>query len=124
MIKLVPSTEQDVETIKMWAEQDIDPAHHSISPFWWVTGNGLLSYRIEDGKGVTMYVRLDSENGLMRNSTQFAPEPEGSKIRVVKSILWTLPKMEPVGRQFGLTGFIYQSVSPALVSFMSTKFGF
>lgn len=122
-MKFLPSTENDIEQLSEWIKAD--PYHKDyLDPFWWLTGNGLLSYCIHDSKGPTMYVRLDEEAGLMRLHCQFAPESEVSRIRVVKSLLWALPKMKSVARDKNLQGFVYRSTSPLLISFMQTKFGF
>lgn len=116
-MKLVESTEIDIEQLTRWI--NIDPYHRNyVNPLWWLTGNGILSYRIEDLIGITMYVRIDSEDKLMRLHTQFGPESEVSKIRVVKSLLWALPKMEYAGNRLGFTGFIFKSISPMLIQFM------
>jgi hypothetical protein len=122
MIKLTPSTEQDIERITGWIAQDV---YHSgrMSAEWWLTGNGLLSYRLQDDKGPMMYVRTDVDNDLMRLSTQFAPESEVSKLRVVKSLIWALPKMEYLAKQNQLRGFVYESTSKSLIDFMN-KLGF
>jgi hypothetical protein len=122
-MKLTSSTTDDIEQLTAWIKND--PYHRDcLNPVWWLTGNGLLSYCIQDSKGPTMYVRTDKENDLMRLHCQFAPESEVSKIRVVKSLLWALPKMEFFGKQNQLTGFVYKSTSPSLVQFMQIKFGF
>ena len=84
----------------------------------------MLSYYLRDSKGPTMYVRLDQEGDLMRLSTQFGPESEVSKLRVVKSLIWALPKMEYLAKQDQLRGFIYESTSKSLIEFMQKKFGF
>lgn len=120
---LVASTELDIPQLTDWIKQD--PYHKDVSnPVWWLTGNGILSYRIDDSQGTTMYVRLEADNNMMRIHTQFGPDLQVSKLRVIKSLLWALPKMELVGKQFDLTGFVFQSTSPSLIKFMKIKFGF
>lgn len=123
MVKLVSSIEQDIERLTRWIAAD--PYHKDcLDPFWWLTGNGVLSYHLEDSHGPTMYARLDEDSGLLRLHCQFGPESEVSKIRTVKSLLWAIPKMEYFAKTRHLEGFIYKSVSPSLISFMETKFGF
>jgi hypothetical protein len=122
-MKLLNSTEADIEQLTEWIKAD--PYHeHNINPTWWLTGSGLLSYCIQDSIGPTMYVRIDAENGLMRIHTQFAPESEVSKLRVVKCLIKALPVMEFHGRKMGMTGFVYKSTSESLIEFMQKKFGF
>lgn len=123
-MKFTESTESDIEQLSEWIKAD--PYHKDcLNPYWWLTGNGgLLSYCLQDNRGPTMYVRLDKENDLLRLHTQFSPESEVSKLRVVKSLLWALPKMEVIAHENNLKGFIYKSVSPSLIDFMKKKFGF
>jgi len=122
-MKFTPSTEQDVPQLQEWIQHD---AYHKdcLNPSWWFTGQGLLSYCIQDDKGPTMYVRIDKENDLMRLHTQFAPDSEVSKRRVIKSLVWAVPLMEHLGKQENLKGFIFKSTSPLLIDFMRRKFGF
>lgn len=118
-----PSTQNDIDQLSEWIK--VDPYHkNSLDPLWWLTGNGFLSYCLQDSKGPTMYVRLDRDNDLMRLHTQFAPESEVSKLRVVKSLLWALPKMETLARHEDLKGFVFKSTNPSLIDFMFRKFSF
>jgi hypothetical protein len=120
---LTSSNLGDVEQLTEWIKHD--PYHEDmLNPTWWLTGNGLLSYVIQDLKGPTMYVRTDQDGTNLRIHTQFAPESEVSKIRVIKSIIFALPKMELLAKQNKLTGMIYMSTSQALIQFMQIKFGF
>ena len=122
-MQLAPTTEQDTQQLINWITAD--PYHKDCdNPVWWFTGNGILSYKIVDSQGVTMYVRTEADNNLLRLHTQFGPDCEVSKIRVIKSLLWALPKMESVGKQFDLTGFVFKSESVSLINFMKLKFGF
>lgn len=122
-MKLTESTEKDIEQLSEWIKAD--PYHKDcLNPHWWLTGNGLLSYCIQDSKGPTMFVRIDKQDDLMRLHCQFAPESEVSKIRVIKSLMWALPRMEAFAKQNQLKGFIYKSTSPSLIQFMQIKFGF
>lgn len=122
-MKFTTSTIDDIEQITEWIEND--PYHKDcLDPFWWLTGQGLLSYCIQDSTGPTMYVRLDLEVPYLRIHTQFAPLTEVSKTRVVKSLLWALPRMETVARNNGCTNYVFKSTSPDLIQFMFKKFGF
>ena len=123
MYKLSESTQQDIEQLTEWIQSD--PYHKDcLNPTWWLTGNGALSYCLMDSKGPTMYVRTDIEGWKLRLHCQFAPESEVDKSRVIKSIIWALPRMEKFARDNQLSGLIYQSTSPSLISFMQMKFGF
>jgi hypothetical protein len=122
-MKLHESVESDIEQLSSWIIAD--PYHQDcLNPRWWLTGQGILSYRIEDSKGVTMYARLDSDGEFIRLHCQFAPESEVSKLRVIKSILWAIPRMEQFARSKKAKALIFNSVSPSLIEFMKTKFGF
>lgn len=122
-MKLVPSTEQDIEQLTKWIEAD--PYHKDcLNPRWWLTGNALLSYRLEDSAGTTMYVRTEPDGDALRIHTQFAPESEVSKSRTVKSIIWAIPRMEVFAEMNDLHALVYKSVSPALIQFMEKKFRF
>lgn len=122
-MKFTESIESDIEQLSLWIQND--PYHMDcLNPYWWLTGQGLLSYCLQDAKGPTMYVRLDVEDNLLRLHTQFAPESEVSKLRVVKSLLWALPKMQQIACENNLKGFIYKSSSESLIKFMKNKFGF
>lgn len=71
-----------------------------------------------------MFVRTDQDADYLRLHTQFAPESEVSKLRVIKSIIFALPKMEHIAKQNNLKGLIYMSQSQPLIQFMQIKFRF
>jgi hypothetical protein len=122
-MKFLPSTEQDIKQLSEWIQTD--PYHKDcLDPFWWLTGNGFLSFCAQDDKGPTMYVRIDKENGLMRLHCQFGPETEVSKKRVIKTFTWGLPQMQPLGIVNGMIGFIFKSKSLLLIQYMERQFGF
>lgn len=122
-MKFSSSGFDDIQQLSEWIAHD--PYHKDyLDPLWWLTGNGFLSYCVQDDKGPTMYVRIDQEGDLMRVHCQFASESEVSKKRVIRSFAWGLPKMEYLGRQYKMTGFIYKSNSPLLIRYMEKHFGF
>jgi len=122
-MKFTPSTEQDIEQLTEWIKAD--PYHKGcLDPLWWLTGQGLLCYCLQDEKGPTMYVRLDKDGDLLRIHTQFAPQSEVSKIRTAKSLLWAFPKMRDVAKKNNLTGFVFKSISEKLITFMQIAFSF
>jgi hypothetical protein len=121
MIIFEPSTEQDLEQIQDWTDRD---KHHrgQNNARWWLTGNGLLSFALYDGKGAVFYVRMDGGE-YARLSVQFAPEEIVSKIRLTKAMLQTFPKLVDIARENGSKGMIFYSESPTLIGFMG-KLGF
>ncbi len=123
-MRLTPSTPDDIEQLTEWIKND--PYHKDcLDPHWWLTGgHGLLSYCLQDNQGPTMYVRLDLDMLALRIHTQFAPLAEVSKLRVVRSLMWALPRMKPVAIQNGCNAYVFNSTSPTLIEFMSRKFGF
>lgn len=127
-MKLTPSTEQDIEILKRWSEQDIDLTHCRIDPAWWLTGaeGSLLSFCLQDEDGPVAYVRLDKKrpDGLIRLHTQFAPREEVAKLRLAKGMLKCVPVVQDFCKQQGGSGIIFQSSSPLLIDFMKRKFGF
>jgi len=126
MIKLSTSDERDIETIQRWAEQDIDPAHHSVDPYWWLTGveGSLLAFRVDDEHGPVGYMRIDREGDLCRLHTQFAPREEVQKLRLVKAMLKCVPIVLDYSKQQQASMVVFQSTSELLIDFMKRKFGF
>jgi hypothetical protein len=127
-MKLVPSTEQDIERLTAWIEAD--PYHKDcLNPMWWLTGADhgcLLAFRLDDDHGALCYVRLDQEvlSSRIRLHTQFAPIEQVSKLRLVKGMLKCIPVIEDFCTKQNASGIIFQSVSPLLIDFMDRKFGF
>lgn len=122
-MRFTSSTLDDIEQLTEWIEHD--PYHKDcLDPLWWLTGQGVLSYCIQDSRGPVFYARLDCENSFLRLHTQFAPLSEVSKLRVVKGLLWALPRMGLVAIQNECVAFIFKSTSPELIRFMERKFGF
>jgi len=112
-----------MDQLSEWIQAD--PYHKDcLNPLWWLTGNGLLSYCLQDDEGPVFFVRTEADKGNLRIHTQFGPEAEVSKMRVAKGILWAIPTMVTFAKQKGLTGLVYQSTSSSLIQFMQMKFGF
>lgn len=122
-MQFTPSTSDDIEQLTEWIAHD--PYHKDcLDPFWWLTGQGVLSYCLQDGQGPTMYVRIDQDNFALRIHTQFAPLAEVSKLRVVRSLMWALPRMKTVAVMNGCNTYVFNSTSPDLIGFMEKKFKF
>lgn len=115
-----PSTIEQAGELLGWITAD--PYHKDcLDPFWWLTGQGFLSYKIKDDEGTTMYVRTEKEDDLLRLHVQFAPEKEVNKKRVVESMLWAIPKMELLAKHEGLKGLVYKSTNPPLIRFLERR---
>lgn len=122
MILLNGSTEQDLPQIAAWVAAD--PYHkHQGQPEWWLTGNGLLAFCLLDDKGPLTYVRLDEEGEYVRINTQFAPREEVSQRRLVVGMLKCMKVLTELYIK-DKKGFVFDSVSPTLIAFMSKREGF
>jgi hypothetical protein len=122
---LTATTEVDLPQISEWIQAD---PYHKDDPRnqaeFLMTGLGLLTFCLTDDKGPLCYVRLDAEGDLMRLATQFGPEEEVSKRRLVVGLLNEgIPAIIAFGKENGYKGIIFESVSPSLIAFMD-KAGF
>jgi hypothetical protein len=127
MIRLTETTPQDVEQIAEWLAAD--PWHRDDPrniPAYMTTGNGLLSYCVQDDEGPVFYVKLtDNEDGLVRCTVQFAPENVVSKRRTAVALASSagIGTMAVFAKSFGYSGLVYESISPTLIAF-GKKMGF
>ena len=120
-MKFEPTVVQDIPKLSEWIQAD--PYHKdSMDPLWWLTGQGLLCFKVVDDEGTAFFMRVDKESRL-RLHTQFAPESEVSKKRAAFGLVWGLPAMVSLARQEGLIGLVFESTSPSLIKFME-KHGF
>jgi len=123
MINLSSSTREDVPQLNEWIQ--VDPYHkHQGQPEWWLTGGGLLSFCLMDNKGPLAYVRLDDEGEYVRINTQFGPESIVSKRRLVVGMLQCMSLLTDIYKTQGKKGFVFESISPTLITFMSKRQGF
>jgi hypothetical protein len=122
-MKLSPTTLDDLEQIQEWIQ--FDPWHKD-DPSWkaegLLTGNGVLSFCLSDDKGPLCFVRLDAEDGMLRLATQFGPEAEVSKSRLVKGLLaMGIPAIVEFGKVKGYKGIVYESTNESLINFMKIQ---
>lgn len=122
---LATTNPQDLPQIAEWIQADPwhkDDARHT--PQFLLTGNGLMSFCLTDEQGPLCFVRLDDEGEIMRLATQFGPESEVSKKRLVAGLLGEgVPYIIAFGRENGYKGIVFESTSPTLIAFMG-KLGF
>jgi hypothetical protein len=120
MTKLTPTTEQDLPKIKAWIAAD--PFHKDdprCTPEGLLTGQGMLAFCLRDGEGPLCFVRLDDEEGVLRLSTQFGPEEEVDKRRLITGLLTAgIPAIAEFGKRNGFKGIIFESVNDSLINFM------
>lgn len=118
-MKLTPTTSDDLPKIREWIE--LDPWHKDTPEIAekLLTGNGLLSFNLADDDGVICYTRLDKENELVRFATQFGPEEQVSKRRLVTGLLQMgIPAIIKFAKDRNFKGLIFKSTSPTLIAFM------
>ena len=123
MISFSSSGVADIPQIEEWIAKD--PYHkHQGQSEWWLTGNGLLAFCLQDDKGPLTYVRLDEEGEYVRIHTQFAPEEIVSKRRLVLGMVQCLTELVKIYQSQSKAGLIFSSVSPLLIAFMKKYFNF
>jgi hypothetical protein len=125
MIRLTETTQSDVEQIREWLAADSWHKDDSRNvPELMTTGNGLLSYCLQDDKGPLAYIKLTDDNGLVRIAMQFAPTEVVSKRRLTIGLARVgIPMIKVFALENGFKGMVYESVSPKLIAFCE-KLGF
>jgi hypothetical protein len=121
-MKFTNSVLSDIPQIQEWINMDSDHCEKS-TPEWWLTGSGVLSFCLQDDKGPLCYVRLDAGE-RMRLHTQFAPREEVSKLRLVKGMLWCIPKVVEFADSKKAKGVVFSSKNQELIDFMQRRFAF
>jgi len=121
MLKLELTTQEDLSQISEWTQADEYHRENNL-PEWWLTGQGNLSFRLDDDGGPVIYIRLD-EGEFYRLHCQFASYEIVSKRRLVAGIFGVFPWLVYYAKSKGAKGLIFSSVSPSLVKFMK-KLGF
>lgn len=123
MAKITVTTEADLSQIQEWINAD---SYHKDVPRCTaeglLTGNGALTFRLQDDEGPLCFVRLDAEGEFLRLSTQFGPESEVSKRRLVTGLLSTgIPAITMFGKENKYKGIVFESTSPTLIAFMDKQ---
>lgn len=113
-------TKEDLPKIREWIQTD---SFHRDDPRCiaegMLTGNGLLTFKIVDDKGIICFVRLDVDGIFVRIATQFGPDTEVHKKRVIRAIRnLGIPLAIAAAKKDNAAGLIFESVSPLLISFM------
>ncbi len=121
MIKLELTTQDDLERISSWTERD-EYHKENNCPSWWLTGNGALSFRLDDAEGPVIYIRID-EGEMYRLNCQFAPYDVVSKRRLIAGVMGIFPWLVYYSKSKGAKGMVFSSANPQLVRFMK-KLGF
>lgn len=128
MITFTPTTLFDVPQIDEWIK--LDPYHHEQGrPEWWLGRGALVAFCVSDNVGPLTFCRLDAEDGYVRIHTQFAPEEEVSKARLIAGFDEAMPQLIALHQDKGLwspvwKGMIFKSINPSLIAFMDKRYGF
>ena len=124
MINFNNATEADKPQIAEWIAAD--PHHANVyEPADWLTGQGEITFCVEDESGPAMYVRFDREDRLLRLRTQFMPESENSKERTGKAILGAMRLFLPTAAErYDVDGVVFETKNMALARFMQHAFKF
>jgi hypothetical protein len=119
MIDFTPSTADDLEQLGEWIAAD--KLSRPSTPSWWFTGQGLLTFCLQDSIGPVCYVRLEREDQMTRLHTLFGPPEEVHKIRLVKAMLKAIPVVIEYSKSTGASGVVFDSKSESLISFMKRQ---
>jgi hypothetical protein len=122
-MQLEATTEADLGQIKDWWKADEDHKHKPFSDDFFLTGSGLLTFRLDDEDGPLLYCRLDEQNefGLSRIHLQFAPEDIVSKRRLVVAMLKAMTVVFDHVKSTGAAGIVFESTSATLISFFERQ---
>ena len=115
-MKVELTTQEDLDRISQWTEADEYHRENNL-PSWWLTGQGNLSFRLDDDEGPILYARLD-DGEMFRFHCQFAPQNVVSKRRLIVGIFGVFPLLVDYVKSKGAKGIVFSSVSPKLVRFM------
>lgn len=112
----------DLQIIGKWIQAD--PWHQDVErckPEFLLSGaGGVLAFCLYDDKGPIAFVRLDVDDKRIRLATQFAPESEVSKRRLLLGMTRLgIPIVLKFAKDRGYEGVVFESVSPSLISFMA-----
>lgn len=123
MAKITVTTEADLAQIQEWISAD---PYHKDDPRCTaeglLTGKGALAFCLQDETGPLCFVKLDVEGEFLRLSTQFGPEEEVSKRRLVTGLLSTgIPAITVFAKEGKYKGIVFESTSPTLISFMDKQ---
>jgi len=99
----------------------IDLWHEGQPSEFWLTGNGILTFTLNDEEGVVCYVRLDDEAPFVRLHTQFLSEGKCSKRRLVIAMIDAFKVVIPHLVERGFKGIVAESISPTLIAWLQKQ---
>jgi hypothetical protein len=123
MVELTSTLPANLDRIKEWIA--VDPWHKDDPTFLaegLLTGQGLLSFCVADSEGPLCFVRLDAEGDMVRFATQFGPEAEVSKRRLITGLLSTgIPALIAFAKDKGYKGLVFETTNESLINFMDKQ---
>lgn len=122
MTEFCLTQEEDLVRIASWTMRDFSKSR-DVSFDFWLTGRGLLSGRINDSMGPTMYFCFKEDDGVARLHTLFAPEEEVSKLRIARVLIKAFPVLAKEIKSLGFKSIVFESINSPLIKFMS-RLGF
>jgi hypothetical protein len=124
MVKFTTTDLEDMPQIAEWIQAD--PHHaYQYEPIDWLTGQGEITFTVEDELGPAMYVRFDREERLLRLRTQFMPKSDTSKERTGKAILGAMQLFLPTAAErYDVDGIVFETENQELAVFMEKAFNF
>jgi hypothetical protein len=119
MVKFTPTNPEDMPQIAEWISAD--PFHaNQFEAIDWLTGQGEITFTVQDEIGPVMYVRFDKEGRLLRLRTQFMPESPTSKERTGKAIFGAMQLFLPTAAErYDADGIVFETENPELALYMS-----
>ena len=124
MIKLTPSTLDDIPQITDWMAAD-EYLQNQGDPTWWLTGTPcLLAFYGQDDIGPVFYVKLVEMDGYARMYTVFGPANEVAPKRIAKAILAIVPQLSLVMKDLNCKGITFETKSTSLGVFMEKNLNF
>lgn len=121
-MKLEITTQDNLPQIKEWIAADPWHKDNPAIADLLLTGGGLLSFHLADDEGPICYTRLDAEGDMVRFATQFGPEEQVSKRRLVTGLLQVgIPAIIKFAKERNFKGLIFRSESPTLIAFMKKQ---
>jgi hypothetical protein len=132
-MRLATTTEYDLPEIIDWLNSDPFHKDDDNDPTFLMTWNclkpplglGVIAFKVVDDIGTICFMRVDRDGELGRISTQFGPESEVSKRRVIVGLSKLgIPMCIEAAQEAGLRGVVYESTNPTLIAYCHKKFSF
>ena len=123
IVQFTASTKDDENQIQEWLAADPSKIE-GLSPEFWFTGQGTLTFRVDLNTIPQMYVRLDKSltGPVARLHTLFSNV--SSRKEIASTLIQGFPQLMIQLAKQGVKQIVYQSQSEDLIGFMTKNFGF